>query len=137
MEKQQASSRQVRRYSHHFKQKVVEEIETGRCSIDSVARKYGIKGTMTLRRWIKQMGKNHLLCQVVRIETPQEMDEKVLLRQRIKDLEKGLVQTQLNCLQAEGYLALACQDLGMEVDLFKKKSTRKPELVSAGGSTKS
>jgi transposase-like protein len=123
--------RAVRRYSQSFKQKVVEELESGKASIQSIRRKYGINGTNTLHRWVKQMGKNHLLCCVVRIETPQDMDEKEQLRQRIKELEKGLVQTQLNYLQSESYLSLACQQLGVEAEEFKKKPSSEPRTGRA------
>ena len=125
--------RVVRRYSQSFKQKVVEELESGRGGVESIRRKYGINGTTTVHRWLKQMGKNHLLCCVVRIETPQDMDEKGQLKQRIKELERGLAQTQLNYLQSESYLALACQQLGVEAEVFKKKPPAEPR---PGGTAK-
>ncbi|MDR1886398.1 MAG: transposase [Prevotellaceae bacterium] len=44
------------RYSICFKQKVVEEIKEG-ASLHSVSRKYGIRGSNTVRNRIKRLGR--------------------------------------------------------------------------------
>lgn len=126
-----ASSKQVYRYSEAFKHRVVSELESGTQSIEQIRHKYGIKGSSTIQKWVKKLGKNDLLCKVVRIETPQEMDQTKALRQRIRELESALAQTQMHNLQNESYLHLACQALGVEVDVFKKKPISKPPLADA------
>jgi len=70
----------LNRYSISFKQKIVEEIETGGKSISEIRRIYGIKGANTVQNWLKSYGKHHLLNKIVRIEMKGEKD-------RIKELE--------------------------------------------------
>lgn len=109
-----------------FKQKVVSEIETGKSTISEIKVKYGIGGGSTVQNWIKQLGKNHLLSKKVRIEMPDELSEIKKLQARISKLEAGLVQTQLENISNQGYLTLACKELGIEVESFKKKQFKKP-----------
>lgn len=118
--------RKVYRYSEAFKLQVVHAIEQGELSISEAKVKYGIKGSQTIQYWIKRMGKNHLLNRMVRIETPEQMDQSKLLKKRIAELERALAQTQLECLQSESYLRLACEQLGVELEKFKKKEISKP-----------
>lgn len=68
------------RYSISFKQKVVREIEEEGLSLEAARRRYGIKGSDTVRKWVEKLGKNHLLNKVIRIEMKGEKD-------RIKELE--------------------------------------------------
>ena len=66
-------SRRVIRYSEAFKRQVVRELDEGRfgspCEAASV---YGIRGNSTVRNWVEQYGKSHLLSKVVRVEKPGE-----------------------------------------------------------------
>ncbi len=117
--------RRVIRYSESFKQKLVDEIENGFLTIHESRIKYGIGGAETIKSWIKKMGKNHLLCKKVKIQTLKEMDEEKLLKQRIAELEKALAQTQMAYLKSESYLQVACQQMGIELEVFKKKQTSK------------
>lgn len=119
------SRKKIIRYSYAFKQKVVSDIETGQLKISEARIKYGIRGAETIQNWIRKLGKNHLLCRVVRIENPMEVNQIKLLKQRILELERALAQTQLECLESESYLAQACQELGLDVVSFKKKETAK------------
>jgi len=130
-----SSKKQVLRYSESFKQRVVSEIEKGSLTIKESRIKYDIRGGSTIQNWIRKFGKNHLLCRVVKIQTPQEVDSEKLLKQRVAELEKALAQTQLAFLKSESYLKVACEHLGMEVDKFKKKQTTKPSHSDPQGST--
>ena len=118
--------RRIVRYSEAFKHQVVSSIESGELSIAEARVKYGITGCETIQTWIRKLGKNHLLCRVVRIESPMEVNQIKLLKARILELERALAQTQLECLSSEAYLHQACQELGMDVETFKKKETTKP-----------
>lgn len=69
------------RYSNGFKERVVRELEEEHLTVKDIQRRYGIRGNVTVQRWIRTFGKHHLLNRVVKIET---MDEK----DRIKELEK-------------------------------------------------
>lgn len=124
--KKKMSRKKVYRYSEAFKHQVVSEIENGDINQSEARIKYGIKGSETINKWIRKMGKNELLCRIVKIQTPNEVEQLKLLQKRISELEKALAQTQLECLQSESYLLLACEQLGINIDSFKKKSNAKP-----------
>jgi transposase-like protein len=111
------------RYSDAFKQQVVKELESGVFdSPKAASRHYGIKGTTTVRGWLRRLGKDHLLRKLVRVEAVGEADRVVLLQKQVEQLERALGQSAAERLLAEQYLKLACGRLGEEVDAFKKKS---------------
>lgn len=112
----------VRRYSACFKRQVVSDVESGRfVSIEAARLHYDIRGSGTIRRWLEQFGKNHLRAKVVRVEKPDEAERVRQLQRRIQELERALGQTQAeNVLNAE-YLRAACEQLGEDVEAFKKK----------------
>lgn len=113
------------RYSESFKQKIVSELEKGESSITALKTKYGIGGNETIQRWIKQFGKNDLLSKKVRIEMPDELSQIKKLQARISELEQGLIKTQLENLSNQAYLDLACEELGLATEAFKKKQIKK------------
>jgi len=84
------------RYSEAFKMQVLRELEEGRFTDRAaVKRAYGIRGQATVTKWALQYGKAHLLGKVVRVEKPEEIDEKRQLRQRVRELEKALADAHL------------------------------------------
>jgi len=114
--------RVIRRYSEAFRRKVVEELESGRFgSCGEAMAHYGIQGSSTIQRWLRQHGRAHLLGKVVRVERPDERDRLRELRRRVADLERALGQTQAEKVMAESYLEVACERLGEGVEGFKKK----------------
>ena len=122
--------RVIRQYSQCFKKQVVEEIESGRfSSVQAASLHHGITGSMTVRSWVRRLGKNHLLARVVRVEQVGEADRLVELRRQVERLEKALGQTQAESLLNAEYLKLACERMGEEVEAFKKKSDGKRSIV--------
>ena len=123
----------VRRYSACFRRQVVSDLETGRFdSIEAARRHYGIGGSVTIQKWLKRLGKNHLKPKVVRVEAPDEADRIKHLQQQVKQLERALGQTQAqNVLHAE-YLRLACDQLGQDVEGFVKKCDGKRSTPRPG-----
>jgi len=115
--------RKMVRYSEAFKQQVVRELGEGKFpSMCAAARAYGIRGSMTIHKWLRRYGRTDLLAKVVRVETPKEVSQLKQLRQRVRDLEKALADAHLDHKLAEAYLHLACEAGGIEdVDAFKKK----------------
>jgi transposase-like protein len=109
---------EIIRYSSAFKSKVVSEIERGRHSITSAQRIYDIGGNGTIPKWIIKLGKNHLLGKVVRVETRDERTKLTQLQQDKRRLESALANEHLRVIALESMLALASQELG--VDLKKK-----------------
>ena len=110
--------REILRYSHAFKQKVVHEIESGKLTWSQAKELYGIKGQGTINCWIKKMGKNHLINKVVRIEMKDEPSKLKELKQRTQELEKALADAHLKLLAYETYIEVTESELGMSL---KKK----------------
>jgi len=85
------NKRQTLRYTECFKRQVVDELEAGRFESASEARRhYGIGGSMTVTKWIRRYGKNHLLPKVIIVQTPDEKREIERLRKEVKKLEQAL-----------------------------------------------
>ena len=111
------------RYSVAFKRQVVADLEAGRFRTIGQAREhYGIGGATTVRRWLKQFGKNHLIPKVVRVEKPDEADQIRQLKTQIRQLQQALGETQLQNVLGESFLEIACEKLGTDVAAFKKKA---------------
>ena len=110
-------------YSEAFKRQVVLDIERGKfTSLGKVRSAYGIKGSMTVRNWVKQYGNENLQPKVIRIETMKERDELKEARARIRELEAALADAHIDhCLEA-AYLQVACERMGQGLDDFKKKN---------------
>lgn len=115
------------RYSEAFKLQVLRELEEGRFTTRaSAARTYGIRGGATIEGWARRYGKLHILGKVIRVETPEEIDETRELRKRVKDLEKALADAHLAGMFDKAYLKIACRTAGIEdVEGFKKKHAGK------------
>ncbi len=117
------NERIVFRYSMSFKHQVVQELESGRFSSISQANKhYGIAGASTVRSWLVNYGRNHLCAKVVRVEKPDEKDKMLELKRQIKQLKEVLGQTQAENVINREFLKIACEQLGKDVDSFKKKA---------------
>lgn len=115
--------RLVIRYSNSFKRHVVSELESGRFeSIGHASEHYGIKGTMTVRRWLGKFGRNHLCPKVVRVEKPDEQNQIRELKKQVRQLKEALGQTQAEKIIGEEFLKIACEEMGHDVDVFKKKA---------------
>jgi transposase-like protein len=113
----------VLKYSEAFKAQVVREIETGKLSSCwAASERYGIRGTMTVVRWVRKYGRNHLIGKVVRVETVGERDELKRLKQRVRELEGVVADQALDLAVERTYVKLACREAGIQdVEAFKKK----------------
>lgn len=113
-------------YSMAFKQQVVGELEAGRFrSIHEASEHYGVAGSSTVRNWLRRLGRNHLIPKVVRVEKPDEANEIVELKKQIRRLQQALGQTQLKNVLNETLFEMACQELGVDAETFKKKADMK------------
>jgi transposase-like protein len=111
------SKERVRRYSQAFKQQVVREYEAGRSAWE-LQQKYGIGGSQTVKRWVKQYGTAGFRSEVVRIQRVEEQDELRTLRTRVQELESALAETVLENRLLHTTLELASASL--QLDLKKK-----------------
>ncbi len=111
------------RYSEAFKLQVLRSVEEGRFpSLSVAARAYGVSGKGTAEYWARKYSMHHLLGKVIKVETAKEIDEKKVLRQRVRDLEKALSDARLKEMFGDAYLEIACRLAGIEdVEDFKKK----------------
>ena len=99
-----SETRQLKRYSLAFKQKVVSEIESGKFSLSQVRRIYDIGGGGTVYNWLRKLGKGHFIGKIVRIEMKDEKDKLKELQQKNQQLESALAQTQLKLLVYEALI---------------------------------
>ena len=114
-----------RRYSEAFKMTVVREIEEHDLPVDQVRRKYGILGQSVVNGWLLKYGNGSRRMRI-RVEKPEEIDEKKELKKRIQQLERLLADANIESGLGEGL----CEDgLGAggieDVEGFKKKADAK------------
>ena len=122
------SLRPIIRYSEAFKMEVVREMEAEGLSCNRARHKYGIAGGNTIEKWARKYGKG-LIGKVIRVETPQEVDEFKKAKDRIKRLESLLADTNLELALERQFTRLACERAGIEdVEEFKKKAAGKPPI---------
>jgi len=113
----------VVRYSLSFKHQVVSELESGRFSSISQAKEhYGIRGAETIRNWLARYGRNHLCAKVVRVEKPDEKSQIQQLKMQIRRLKEALGQTQAENVINQEFLKIACEQMGQDLEAFKKKA---------------
>jgi transposase len=120
------SIKPIIRYSEAFKMEVVREMEAEGLSCNRARQKYGIGGRNTVEKWARKYGKG-LIGKVIRVETPQEVNELKKAKDRIKRLESLLADTNLELALERQFTRLACERAGIEdVEEFKKKAAGKP-----------
>lgn len=115
------SNRTYYHYSESFKQEVVRRVQAGDFGIGGARQHYGIGSENSIRKWIRKYGNPALFNKKIVIMNAKEQTKEKRQAQRIKELEKALVDLQLKHLEAESYLSLACKQLGEEEAAFKKK----------------
>ena len=110
------------RSSESFKLTVVREVEVGGLGFNAVARKYGIKGTATVQRWVRKYG-NGTRGRIVRVEEPEEIDQKQQLKERVRVLESAVGSLHVELALERAYTQIACERAGIvDVAAFKKKA---------------
>jgi len=110
------------RYSEAFKMEIVRELEAHGLSIAAIQRKYGIRGNGTVEKWVQRFG-NGTRGKVIRVETPEEINELKQLRARMRRLEAALADANLDLALERQFTRLACERAGIkDVAEFKKKA---------------
>lgn len=114
--------KEVIRYGEAFKRQVVSEIESGRHSgAHAASQAYGIRGSRTVKGWLRRYGNADKIPRRVTITTMKEEDEKIVLKKRVRELERALSDACMKGLLNESYLEIACERLGVDAEAFKKK----------------
>lgn len=108
------------RYSEAFKIQVVGELEREVVSFESVRRKYGI-GSGSVNKWVRKYG-NGSRGRIIRVETPEQIDELKRLQERVKRLESLLADANIDLALERAYTQIACERAGIQdIEAFKKK----------------
>ena len=107
------------RYSDCFKRSVIEEIEKNGLSIEDCRRKYGIGGAMTIQKWLKMYGKNHLLNKIVRVETIDEIQEIQALRKELKAIKEAFAEMAIENKVYETYFQVLGEETGASEKIKK------------------
>ena len=110
----------VIRYSQSFKLQLVREVEEGKQSAHAIGHKYGIGTTGTVMRWVRQYGSGKY-GKVIRVEKPEEINEKSRLRKELRRLKEAVADLHLELAMEKSFLEIACEELNQSVDAFKKK----------------
>ena len=88
---------------------------------EEIRRKYGIKGTVTVQKWVRKYG-NGSRGKMIRVESPEEINELKRLKERVRRLESALADANIDLALERAYTELACERAGLEVEEFKKKA---------------
>jgi transposase-like protein len=113
------------RYSEAFKMAVVRELEEEGQPFEVVRRKYGVGGAGLLQQWARKYGHGDL-GKVIRVEKPNEVNEREQMKRRIRALESALADVHLDLAMERAYTKIACERAGIEdVEAFKKKAAGK------------
>ena len=108
------------RYSKGFKMQLVREVETGQRSAYAVQRKYNIKGTDTVMRWVRQYGSGKY-GKIIRVEKADEVNEAARLRSQLRQAKEALADAHMELALEKAFLAVACEQMGQTPEAFKKK----------------
>ena len=102
------------RYSEAFKMAVVRELESEDLPFEQMRRKYGIRGTITVQRWVRKYG-NGTRGKIIRVEKPEEINELQRLRRRVRQLESALADANIDVALERAFTELACERAGVKV----------------------
>lgn len=115
----------VIRYSRAFKLQAVGEVERGEYCAGEVRRRYGICGSGTVMRWVRQLGSGRY-GKVIRVTKPDEIEEAARLRAELRRVKEALADAHVELALERAYLSEACQQMKVTVERFKKKRPGRP-----------
>ncbi len=122
------NQRIIKHYSNAFKRHVVDQIESGQLSIAQARRRYNIGGSSTIYRWLNNFGTTQHTCKIMRIQTPDEVDQLKDLQRQKQELESALAQAHLKILALESTLKVAQDHYGVDLKKnFVTKASTVPE----------
>ena len=111
---------QAIRYSKAFKMQCVREVETVKSCAHEVQRKYQIRGSTTVMRWVRQLGSGRY-GKIIRVEQAHEVNEAAQLRRELRRVKEALADTHMELVLEQAFLAVACEELDQSLEAFKKK----------------
>jgi transposase len=108
------------RYSQAFKLQAVRDVESGQHCAWAVQKKYGIKGTATVNRWVRQLGSGKY-GKIIRVERADEITQGARVRQQLQLAKEALADAHMELALEKAFLEVACEQLDQSVEGFKKK----------------
>ncbi len=117
----------VVQYSVAFKRKIVSEIENGKHTISSARKMYDIRGAETIQKWLKNLGKCHLLNDIIRVQMKDEKDKLRSLEREIQLLKTQLADEYLKNKALEKVIELA--DKEYDTDLKKNSGLESSKFL--------
>lgn len=115
------------RYSRAFKLQAVREVESGQDCAFGVQQKYGIKGTSTVNRWVRQLGSGKY-GKIIRVEKADEINQAVRMRKELQLAKEALADAHMELALEKAFLTVACEQLDQSVEAFKKKHGGRPRI---------
>jgi transposase-like protein len=115
----------VIRYSKAFKMQCVQEVESGTSCAYEVQRKYKVKGTDTVMRWVRQFGSGKY-GKIIRVEKAGEVNVASTLRTELRRVKEALADTYMELALEKAFLVVACERMDQTVEGFKKKHGGRP-----------
>ena len=115
----------VIRYSKAFKMHCVQEVEAGTSCAYEVQRKYKVKGSATVMRWVRRFGSGKY-GKVIRVEKPGEINVTSQLRSELRRVKEALAETYMELALEKAFLVVACERMDQTVEGFKKKHGGRP-----------
>jgi transposase-like protein len=110
----------VIRYSEGFKMQCVREVESGARCAWQVMRRYDIKGTNTVMRWVRRYGGGKY-GKIIRVEKADEVNEAAQLRRQLRQAKEALADAHMELALEKAFLSVACEQMGQSPEAFKKK----------------
>lgn len=129
--------RSQRDYSLSFKLGVVGEVERGELSLTDAARKYGIQGDGTIRRWLQKFGifdQDNILSNCMVKSPQQRIRELELENMRLRQQYKLLEQQARQAMDKAGVLDILVDIAEKEyrIPLRKKACPEQSQVTSKG-----
>lgn len=112
------------RYSLAFKLAVVRELEEQDLPFEQVRRKYGIRGSWTVQKWVHRYG-NGDRGKIIRVEKPKEINELARVKAELRRAKEALADAHIDLALERAFTELACERAGVDVEEFKKKAAGK------------
>lgn len=100
---------------------IVREVEEKDLPFEQVKRKYGIKGSETVQKWVRKYG-NGTRGRIVRVERPEEINELKRLKAELRRTKEALADAHIDLALERAYTELACERAGVDPEEFKKKA---------------
>lgn len=99
----------------------VRELEEQDLPFEDIRRKYGIKGAVTVQKWVRKYG-NGSRGKIIRVERPKEINELARLKTELRRAKEALADAHIDLALERAYTKLACDRAGIDPEEFKKKA---------------